>query len=184
MKKIIKSMDRAMALVEYSVLIVAISLMIIVCMIQVVNRRVINIGAIWTEEVMRILLVWTICAGASVATGKRQHLGVTFFVDKMPQKIGRWVRLVTDLLCVFVAVYVVVSGAAYVSLQFKTNAIFSVTRMPQPVAQLAIPICFAFVAIRLIFTIIEDISKWNASGDASNTELEAKSYLEKEGDAI
>ena len=97
MKKAINIMDRAMAILENSVLIVSLSLMIIVCMVQVINRRVVNIGAIWTEEVMRILLVWTICAGASVATGKRQHLGVSFFVDKMPKKVGRWVRLITDL---------------------------------------------------------------------------------------
>jgi TRAP-type C4-dicarboxylate transport system permease small subunit len=157
-KKVISVLDKVMATIENYLLFFSISVMLITCAIEVLDNFIFRFGFMWTGEVLRIMLIWTICTGASVAAGKREHLGVMFFLEKLPKKVAKWVRLFTDILSIGVCSYIVVSGVAYVKMQFAIGSIFSVTRWPQPVAQLAVPICFAFVAVRIIFTVISDLS--------------------------
>jgi len=147
-----------MAALENFVLYAAMGIMILTCAVQVLDNFIFNFGFMWTSEVLRIMLIWTICSGVSVAAGRREHLGVTFLLLKLPKNISKWVKLVTDILSVGVCTYIVISGIAYVTMQIETGAVFSITRWPQPVAQLAVPICFAFTAIRIVFTIISDFS--------------------------
>lgn len=155
LKKVISVMDKIMGTIEKTVLFLSISIMLIVTTIEVLDAKIFHANLMWTSEVNRIMLVWCILSGASVAAGTRAHLGVNFFVTRMPKKIARWVVLFTDLVSIFVCGYIIVSGIALVSMQFKLGSVFSITRWPTPVAELAVPVCFTFVLTRILFTIFE-----------------------------
>ena len=142
MKKIIDAMDKGIGMLEKIVLFGSITVMLIVTAIEVLDAKVLHANLMWTTEVNRIMLVWCILSGASVAAGTRSHLGVEFLVRKMPKKIAKWVVLFTDLICIFVSGYVVASGITLVS-----------------VGELAVPVCFALVLIRILFTIYHDFTK-------------------------
>lgn len=118
MKKIIDAMDKGIGMLEKIVLFGSITVMLIVTAIEVLDAKVLHANLMWTTEVNRIMLVWCILSGASVAAGTRSHLGVEFLVRKMPKKIAKWVVLFTDLICIFVSGYVVASG---ITLDFHAN---------------------------------------------------------------
>lgn len=101
MKKIIDAMDKGIGMLEKIVLFGSITVMLIVTAIEVLDAKVLHANLMWTTEVNRIMLVWCILSGASVAAGTRSHLGVEFLVRKMPKKIAKWVVLFTDLICIF-----------------------------------------------------------------------------------
>ena len=105
MKKIIDAMDKGIGMLEKIVLSGSITVMLIVTAIEVLDAQVLHANLMWTTEVNRIMLVWCILSGASVAAGTRSHLGVEFLVRKMPKKIAKWVVLFTDLICIFVSGY-------------------------------------------------------------------------------
>ena len=159
MKKIISVLDKIMGTIEKIVLFVSVSIMLVVTFIEVLDAKFLHANLMWTSEVNRIMLVWCILSGASVAAGKRSHLGVEFIVSKLPKKVARWVVLLTDLICVFVCGYIIASGISLVSMQFRLGSVFSITRWPTPVAELAVPVCFAFVLIRILFTTYSDFTK-------------------------
>ena len=143
MKKIIDAMDKGIGMLEKIVLFGSITVMLIVTAIEVLDAKVLHANLMWTTEVNRIMLVWCILSGASVAAGTRSHLGVEFLVRKMPKKIAKWVVLFTDLICIFVSGYVVASGIALVSMQIRLGSVYSITRWPTAVGELAVPVCFA-----------------------------------------
>lgn len=159
MKKIIDAMDKGIGMLEKIVLFGSITVMLIVTAIEVLDAKVLHANLMWTTEVNRIMLVWGILSGASVAAGTRSHLGVEFLVRKMPKKIAKWVVLFTDLICIFVSGYVVASGIALVSMQIRLGSVYSITRWPTAVGELAVPVCFALVLIRILFTIYHDFTK-------------------------
>lgn len=159
MKKLISVLDKIMGTIEKIVLFASVSIMLIVTFIEVLDAKFLHANLMWTSEVNRIMLVWCILSGASVAAGTRSHLGVEFIVSKLPKKVARWVVLLTDLISVFVCGYVIASGIALVSMQFRLGSVFSITRLPTPVAELAVPVCFAFVLIRILFTTYSDFTK-------------------------
>ena len=149
MKKIIDAMDKGIGMLEKIVLFGSITVMLIVTAIEVLDAKVLHANLMWTTEVNRIMLVWCILSGASVAAGTRSHLGVEFLV----------VVLFTDLICIFVSGYVVASGIALVSMQIRLGSVYSITRWPTAVGELAVPVCFALVLIRILFTIYHDFTK-------------------------
>lgn len=159
MKKIIDAMDKGIGMLEKIVLFGSITVMLIVTAIEVLDAKVLHANLMWTTEVNRIMLVWCILFGASVAAGTRSHLGVEFLVRKMPKKIAKWVVLFTDLICIFVSGYVVASGITLVSMQIRLGSVYSITRWPTAVGELAVPVCFALVLIRILFTIYHDFTK-------------------------
>ena len=159
MKKVIDAMDKGIGMLEKIVLFGSITVMLIVTAIEVLDAKVLHANLMWTTEVHRIMLVWCILSGASVAAGTRSHLGVEFLVRKMPKKIAKWVVLFTDLICIFVSGYVVASGIALVSMQIRLGSVYSITRWPTAVGELAVPVCFALVLIRILFTIYHDFTK-------------------------
>lgn len=159
MKKLISVLDKIMGTIEKIVLFASVSIMLIVTFIEVLDAKFLHANLMWTSEVNRIMLVWCILSGASVAAGTRSHLGVEFIVSKLPKKVARWVVLLTDLISVFVCGYIIASGISLVSMQFRLGSVFSITRLPTPVAELAVPVCFAFVLIRILFTTYSDFTK-------------------------
>ena len=159
MKKIIDAMDKGIGMLEKIVLFGSITVMLIVTAIEVLDAKVLHANLMWTTEVNRIMLVWCILSGAAVAAGTRSHLGVEFLVRKMPKKIAKWVVLFTDLICIFVSGYVVASGITLVSMQIRLGSVYSITRWPTAVGELAVPVCFALVLIRILFTIYHDFTK-------------------------
>ena len=159
MKKIIDAMDKGIGMLEKIVLFGSITVMLIVTAIEVLDAKVLHANLMWTTEVNGIMLVWCILSGASVAAGTRSHLGVEFLVRKMPKKIAKWVVLFTDLICIFVSGYVVASGITLVSMQIRLGSVYSITRWPTAVGELAVPVCFALVLIRILFTIYHDFTK-------------------------
>ena len=167
MKKIISVLDKIMGKVEKTVMFVSISIMLIVTMIEVLDAKILHANLMWTTEINRIMLVWCIFSGASVAAGTRSHLGVEFFVSKMPKKVAKWVRLFTDLICVAVCIFVIISGIDLAVTQFQLGSVFSITRWPTPVAELSVPVCFTFMLLRILFTIYEDFTKPKKEDDAA-----------------
>ena len=156
--KVIKTLDKIIGAFETWLVLICMGVMLITCILQVLSN-LFGLGILWTGEILRITLIWIICGAASAAAAKRAHLGVVFLVEKLPKKAAKYVRLLTDILSILVCGYIAVSGAAYVKGQYAVHAEFSVTGWPQAVAQIAIPVCFALVCVRIVFTIISDFSK-------------------------
>ena len=69
MKKIIDAMDKGIGMLEKIVLFGSITVMLIVTAIEVLDAKVLHANLMWTTEVNRIMLVWCILSGASVAAG-------------------------------------------------------------------------------------------------------------------
>lgn len=167
MKKVIDFLDKIMSVIEKTVMFTAISVMLVVTAIEVLDAKILHANLMWTTEVNRIMLVWCILSGASVAAGTRSHLGVEFIVSKLPKKISRWVILFTDCISVFVSGYIIASGISLCSMQFRLGSVFSITRWPTPVAELAVPVCFTLLLLRILFTIYRDFTqKEEKEGDA------------------
>jgi TRAP-type C4-dicarboxylate transport system permease small subunit len=44
----------------------------------------------WTDELSGFLMVWLACLGWMIATRRRAHIRIRFFMDKLPAQPWRW----------------------------------------------------------------------------------------------
>jgi TRAP-type transport system small permease protein len=65
---------------------------------QFFTRYVLNNSASWTEEIARYLLIATVFVGASIGVAKNNHIQVDLLYRYLPQRVGRVMALVVDVL--------------------------------------------------------------------------------------
>ena len=92
-----------------------ISMMAVVVFSEVIFRYALLLPLFWTEEFARYCLVWSSLLGASVALKRGEHIAVTFFLDKLPNKARSWACLCARI-SIFVLLGVMFLGGLYLVL--------------------------------------------------------------------
>lgn len=77
--------------------IVVVAVLVLDVLWQVFTRFVLNNPSSWTEELAVFLLIWVALLGAAVALGRGAHLGIDYFVGKLPERM----RLATEVFVFF-----------------------------------------------------------------------------------
>ena len=67
--------------------------MTLLILLQVFFRFVIYVPFPWSEEAARYLMIWMGMLGSVVALENKRHIGVDFFVGKMPQILQSPIRI-------------------------------------------------------------------------------------------
>lgn len=78
----------------------------------VFSRYALSAQSRWTEELAIYLLMWVSLLGASLAYADKGHLGVDYFVLKLDDSAQALARIVTELMVVFFAVFVLLYGGS------------------------------------------------------------------------
>ncbi len=76
---------------------VVVAVLVLDVLWQVFTRFILNDPSTWTEELAVFLLVWVSLLGAAVALGRGAHLGIDYFVGKLPERT----RLATEVFVFF-----------------------------------------------------------------------------------
>ncbi len=82
------------------IVIVLTALMTLTVLLGVFFRYVLLRPLGWTEELARYLMIWSALLAVSVGIRYNEHVGITLLIQKLPYKIARFVRFVTQLLIV------------------------------------------------------------------------------------
>lgn len=90
-----------------AIIAVAFILMIIALLLQVFARYVVQVSIPWTEEISRYLLVLLTFVGAALAIRDKQHIAITFLLDRIPETA----RICLDLL--FTVLVMLFLGAVF-----------------------------------------------------------------------
>jgi TRAP-type transport system small permease protein len=81
---------------------------------QVFFRYVLNHSLFWSEEVGRICLVWLSFLGATAAYRRGAHIGIGFFVEKLPQRLRFGLRILVQLASLAFFIVLIVAGGQFV----------------------------------------------------------------------
>ncbi len=91
---------------------VVVGILVLDVLWQVFSRYVLRNPSKWTEELAIFLLIWVALLGAAVATGRGAHLGIDYFVQKLPRRDQIGVEIFIFLCIVLFAFFVMIVGGA------------------------------------------------------------------------
>ena len=161
---IVGKITKIARMIEKGVLVVAVfmgGLMAVVVIYGVIARYVVQNPSVWTEELARALMIWTAYLGISIALRRRGHLGILFFVLKLPIPIQRVVKLFNDTLIGIFLIILVMYGLDFVSEGKEQIETATGITMNYPFS--IIPICGALALIQLSLRMMIDFSLWSTS---------------------
>ena len=156
------------------VVIVLTALMTITVLLGVFFRYVLLRPLGWTEELARYLMIWSALLAVSVGIRYNEHVGITLLIQKLPYKLARIVRFVTQLLILLFLYELMVRG--YVMTVKGANQLSTGLGISMAWALASVPVSafFAFVQEVLVilkeFSVSKDYMKmiWSGIGEESD----------------
>lgn len=143
-EKIDKALEVVFKIMKVLLILVLVS-MVVILMAHIIFRYVLNDSLTWSEELLKIMLVWFGMMSVAVLAARREHVAIVVFKEHMPKKVQNFLTKLTQLIIVGICILMVVIG-----IQYCTKAGFRLTpalRIPYAWAYAAIPVAFVPVTL-------------------------------------
>ena len=143
--------------VEDAILVILLSAMIGLAAFQILIRNLFDVGIVWGDVLVRILVLWVGLVGAMVATRKDNHIRIDIINRYLPDGLKPIVETAVKFFSAAVCAIV-----AYYSLQFVLSELshggLAFWKVPAWVCEAIIPVSFAVIALRYFFMSLKNIS--------------------------
>lgn len=90
---------------------------------NVIFRYIFNMPIHWAEEVSLAMYVWLVFVGASSTMKRQGHIGIDYFVEKLPESLKKVSKFLRSAILYFVFFYVLI----YLGFELAANAGAKVT---------------------------------------------------------
>ena len=76
------------------------SIMCTVVFLAVIFRHFLSLPLVWSEELARIMLIWTVFSGAGAILIRGEHIALEFLLEKLSGKPAEWLRILNVLISI------------------------------------------------------------------------------------
>ena len=125
---------------------------------EVIMRYLFNSPTIWVNEVSRFLQIWATYLALTYSFHKNDFIRITVIYDRLNDKGKKILDFISFIFILIFSSFVVYYGwiIAYDSLKVgRTSS--TILDVPSFLTEVAIPICFAFLVLRVILEAIKYI---------------------------
>jgi len=138
------------------------SIILMLTVVLVVLRYGFNTAIIGGNEAMEYLFIYTTAIGAAIALGRREHIKITYFVDRLPFAMKSVLNVVDLILIGFINGVMVWYSIPWI----KSVGSFEspVLRIPNRIVQASVPIGCSLVVLCCLCLIITDIFEKKQEG--------------------
>ena len=122
---------------------------------EVIMRYLFNSPTIWVNEVSRFLQIWATYLALTYSFHKQDFIRITVIYDRLNENGKKILDFISFIFILIFSSFVVYYGwiIAYDSLKVgRTSA--TILDVPSFLTELAIPLCFAFLVLRVILEVI------------------------------
>lgn len=135
MRKIKNVLDKLLE----TLIIVSVAVLTFDVLWQVFTRFVLKSPCTWSEELAVFMIIWVALLGSAVALGRGSHLGVDYFVAKLPENLRIKCEILVFLLIAVFSLTVFIIGG--------TNLVVSILKLGQVSPSLGVQVGYVYLAI-------------------------------------
>jgi C4-dicarboxylate transporter DctQ subunit len=125
---------------------------VLLVIILVILRYGFNATIIGANELVVILFIYTSAIGAAVIIGNKEHISITYFIDKLPPTARKIVDIINFLLIALLNGVIVWYAIRWINI--TGGYLTAVLRIQQVWAQIVVPIGCSIAILYCIFHII------------------------------
>jgi C4-dicarboxylate transporter, DctQ subunit len=154
--KILKKLDKAASHIEEWTLFVIVMVALISLFFNVLLRYGFNYTLAWSEELVRIVIIYSTFVGASVAVKQRAMIRIDAIVQIFP-KLKTGFTFYTNILMLVFASMMIYYGYKMTHLQFLTSQKTIIMQIPLVVVYAVMPVTGVMVFLRTVQVMIQDV---------------------------
>ena len=153
MSKLLRIIDKSLAAVENTLIIILVAVMVLMAFLQVILRNF-DAGLLWADIFLRHLVLWVGFIGASLATRDEKHISIDALSRLVPERFLPYVKLIVDAVTLVICLVLANAGYQFLGYEIEANTILF-NDIPAWPFQLIIPAGFALIAFRFFLKILE-----------------------------
>ncbi len=139
--------------------------MVLVIWFGVVERYFLRLGATWTEEFSRYVMIWVALLAVSCAAYRREHIGLIFILQRLSGTRRRLFQGILDLIGLVFFIFLAIYGVGMAATGRTQYATIFGMSMVVPFA--AVPVSAALTAFQILVTMIRDLAHTHPAENAS-----------------
>ena len=124
-------------------------LMLSFAVAQIVMRNLFNSGIVWSEPLLKILVLWTAMLGAMVATRHHHHINIDLLSKFLPARFhtlqDRLINGISALICALLAW----QSLRFVALEWEEGTL-AFAAIPAWIPELILPLGFLSMCLRFL----------------------------------
>lgn len=155
LRKMLKTVDNVVSQIEEWTLFIMVIVALLSLFANVILRYGFNYTLAWSEELVRIVIIYSTFVGASVAVKQRAMIRIDAVVQIFP-KLKPGLTVYTSLLMLFFAGMMVYYGYQMTHLQYLTHQKTIIMQIPLVVVYAIMPVMGVMVGIRTVQVMIQD----------------------------
>ncbi|PLY03852.1 MAG: TRAP transporter small permease [Desulfuromonas sp.] len=145
--RLLERLDQYGRTLENSLLCLFLGLMIVLGAMQIVQRNFFDSSFFWSDELLRLLVLWLGLLGAVAASRDDRHISIDILSRFLPEKKNLFLRLLLDLFTVFVCAVLAWHGVGFVRMEQEFGSTV-LSGQPAWIFELIIPLAFGLIAYR------------------------------------
>lgn len=155
LRKMFKTVDNVVSQIEEWTLFIIVIAALLSLFANVVLRYGFNYTLAWSEELVRIVIIYSTFVGASVAVKQRAMIRIDAVVQIFP-KLKPGLTVYTSFLMLFFAGMMVYYGYQMTHLQYITHQKTIIMQIPLVIVYAIMPVMGVMVGIRTVQVMIQD----------------------------
>ena len=158
----IQRFKRILLIVLQGIITFFFTTILMLTILLVILRYGFNTAIIGGNEAMEYLFIYTTAIGAAVALGKREHIKITYFVDKLPLAVKGVVNVLDLILIGFINGVMIWYSIPWI----KSVGSFEspVLRIPNRIVQASVPIGCGLVILCCLCLMVTDVFEKKQEG--------------------
>ena len=117
---------------------------------QVISRYFFEYTPLWSEELARYLIVWSIFIGVSVGVRENKHIGVDALIRFLPQTLKVACECLLNLIGIAVVAVLIWTSIQFIQRTIEFEQLTPAMRIPMYIPYLAMPVGLSLSAIRFL----------------------------------
>ncbi len=161
-KSFAKHVQAILYRVEDAILVGLLALMIGMSVTQIFLRNLFESGIIWSDVLVRILVLWVGLVGAMVASRQGNHITIDLLDRYLPTTAKPIVNFVVELFTALICSVVVYYSLVFVQMEFVDGGT-AFAWVPVWVCEAIIPFAFSVIALRYFILSFTNLKKFMTS---------------------
>ena len=149
-------LEKAGQAAEDAVLVIVLTAMILLAAAQIVMRNLFDFGFIWTDEMLRMLVLWIAVSGAVAASRTDKHINIAILDRFLPDKIKLLVKIIVHIFTAAVCGVVTWYSVKFVQMSHEFGDVL-MGGIPAWLPQLILPVGFGLISYRYSLFVIQEL---------------------------
>ena len=132
---------------EDALLVLLLSVMILLASTQILLRNLFELGFVWADPLLRVMVLWLGLLGATVATRGNKHIRIDLTARIFKRNTHRLIQFLVEQFSAWVCLIIAWHGANWIHLDY-VDGVTGFAGVPAWVLEIIIPISFALIGVR------------------------------------